>query len=133
VLDVGTGSGILSLVALALGAASARAVDSDPEAVGAARENAARNGAALEADALPVEEVRERYSTVVANIDARTLVELAPAIARTVAPGGRLVLSGILAPPVAPAQLADVKGAYSALVLEEIRTKGEWLAVTFIR
>jgi ribosomal protein L11 methyltransferase len=132
VLDVGCGSGILTLVALALGAASARAVDVDPEAVAVTRENADRNGARdrVEADETPVEALSGRYPVVLANIEHRTLVELAPALIARVAPGGLLVLSGILAPAVAPAQLEDIRRAFAALKEERVRARGEWIAVS---
>jgi ribosomal protein L11 methyltransferase len=131
VLDVGAGSGILSFVAIALGARSARAIDVDPDAVQVTRENAARNGLAGQVDAstTPVQAVRGSYPVVLANIEARTLVDLAPSLAPRVAPGGLLVLSGILAPHVAPAQQGDVAGAYRPFALEDVRTKGEWIAM----
>lgn len=99
VLDVGAGSGILALVALKLGAARAVAVDTDPEAVEVARENAARNGLAdrIEVHAGGVERAGRAFPCVLANIEARVLRPLAAAIAAAVAPGGLLVLSGILA------------------------------------
>jgi ribosomal protein L11 methyltransferase len=131
VLDVGCGSGVLSLVSLALGAASARAVDVDPDAVLVTRENALRNrmNERLHADACPVEELAGQYAAVVANIEAGVLVALAPALRRRVAPGGLLVLSGILSPDAAPGQLDDVRRAYSALKEESVPRKGEWVAV----
>jgi ribosomal protein L11 methyltransferase len=134
VLDVGCGSGILSLVSLALGAAGARAIDVDPEAVEVTRENAARNGMGerLSADEARVEAVAGDYAAVVANIEAKTLVEIAPALVERVAPGGLLVLSGILArggSPGVPAQVDDVHRAYAGIAHAEVRTKGEWAAV----
>jgi ribosomal protein L11 methyltransferase len=131
VLDVGCGSGILALVALTLGAARARAIDVDPDAIAVARENAARNGISdrLQADETPVDRIAEEFPVVLANIEAKTLVELAPALLPRVAPGGLLVLSGILAPDVAPSQLEDVRRAYAALGELEVARKGEWIAV----
>jgi ribosomal protein L11 methyltransferase len=131
VLDVGCGSGVLSLVSLALGAASARAIDVDPDAVLVTRENAARNRMAerLLADGSAVEGVAETFAAVVANIEAKTLIDLAPALVKRVAPGGLLVLSGILAPDVASTQLDGVRGAYSALKEEGVTRKGEWVAI----
>jgi ribosomal protein L11 methyltransferase len=130
VLDVGCGSGILSLLALSLGAARARGVDVDPEAAEVMRENAVRNGCSgrLEADTTDVRDLGGAYGVVLANIEARVLVPLAGAIMARTSPGGLLVLSGILAPDVA-AQLEDVKAAYAAFTLEAVERKGEWLAV----
>lgn len=131
VLDVGCGSGVLSLVALALGAAAVRAVDVDPDAVAVTRENAERNGLSrrVQVDETPAGALDERYDTVLANIEAKTLIELAPALVERVAPGGLLVLSGILAPAVAPAQVEDVTRAFRALELGVVRQMGEWVAM----
>jgi ribosomal protein L11 methyltransferase len=130
VLDVGCGSGILSLVALALGAEAARAIDVDPDAVAVTRENAQRNGWAdrVEADATTLDRLDQAYPVIVANIEARPLVALAPLLVPRVAPGGTLVLSGILAPEVAPAQWPEVRRAYAALSLRGTRQRGEWIA-----
>jgi ribosomal protein L11 methyltransferase len=138
VLDVGCGSGILALVALRLGAARAVAVDVDPDAVAVTLENAQRNGAAdrVAASATPIADVRGTFPVVLANIESGTLVDLAPALVARVAPGGILVLSGILAPDVAPAQLEDIRrafvgvGAGAGLRELEVRRQGEWIAVT---
>jgi ribosomal protein L11 methyltransferase len=129
-LDVGCGSGILALVALVLGAETARAIDVDSDATDVTRENAERNGlgARMLANTTPVGAITERYLAVVANIEARTLVELAPALVARIAPGGMLVLSGILAPDVAPGQLDEVRAAYSSLKIEEVRRDGAWVA-----
>ncbi|HTB75392.1 MAG TPA: 50S ribosomal protein L11 methyltransferase [Polyangiaceae bacterium] len=131
VLDVGCGSGILSLVALALSAGAVRAVDVDPDAVAVTRENAARNGLSerVQVDETAVGALEERYATVLANIEAKTLVELAPALIERVAAGGLLVLSGILAPAVAPAQVEEVTRAFAALEVGAVRQMGEWVAI----
>lgn len=97
-LDVGTGSGILALAALRLGAASAVAIDNDPDVIEVVLENAARNGLTerITASAGTVDGVTRQFPWVVANIEARVLRPLAPELARVVAPGGWLILSGIL-------------------------------------
>jgi ribosomal protein L11 methyltransferase len=137
VLDVGCGSGILALAALALGASSARAIDVDPEAVSVTRENADRNGlgSAIEADGADVGRLAGEYPVVLANIEYRTLVDLAPALAARTTRRGLLVLSGILAPSVAPAQLEAIRHAYLALGFRELRvdSKGEWVVVVLAR
>jgi len=135
VLDVGCGSGVLALVALSLGASEARAIDVDPDAVAVTRENAARNAVSdrVVTDDTPVERLAETYPVVLANIEARPLAQLAPGILARVAPGGRLVLSGILAEDVAPDQLPLVRQAYASLREREVRRKGEWVAVVFER
>jgi ribosomal protein L11 methyltransferase len=127
VLDVGCGSGILSLAALALGARSARAVDVDAEAIDVTRENAARNGleARIATDTTDVGDIAGTFPVVVANIEARVLIPLAAALGDRVKPGGLLVLSGILAP-----QKDDVVRAYAGrFTLEEAPARGEWIAL----
>jgi ribosomal protein L11 methyltransferase len=130
ILDVGCGSGILSLVALALGAASARAVDVDHDAVLVTRENATRNemeGRVL-ADTTDVRFIREHFPVVLANIEAHVLVPLAEAIGARVAPGGMLVLSGVL-----DTQVDDVCAAYPGFERDVELQKGEWVAIVLRR
>ncbi len=108
--DVGTGSGILALAAAKLGAAAIRAVDTDEVAVRVAEENFARNGltpaAPTNAGAGVVVETAvgsaadrggRCWSVVAANILANVLVDLMPDLAAAVAPGGQLILSGMIA------------------------------------
>lgn len=108
VLDYGCGSGILALAALKLGARVATAFDIDPQALLAARENAARNGLA---DRLLVVEraaaLRGPYDMLMANILAGPLVELAPSLARLARPDAPLVLAGLL-----DGQVGEVAQAY---------------------
>jgi ribosomal protein L11 methyltransferase len=131
---VGCGSGVLSLVALALGAETVRAVDVDPDAVAVTRENAERNGLSsrVVADDTVVDAVDGHYDTVLANIEAKTLVELAPGLIARVAPGGLLVLSGILTVAAAPAQVEDIKRAFGVFELIGIRPMGEWVAMSWV-
>lgn len=108
VLDMGTGSGILSIAALMLGAEEAVGVDIDRVAVRTAAENAAENGfgadrfTAVAADLvhqpLGEELTRGGFDIVLANIVADVIIALAPAIARHLKPGGHLVASGIILP-----------------------------------
>lgn len=102
VLDVGCGSGVLSVVAARLGAASVHALDLDPEALAVTQANARRNGVAdvvqvLEHDLATV--VGERpgaHDVVAANLLAPVLAALAGDLAAALAPAGALVASGIL-------------------------------------
>ncbi|MDO5531846.1 50S ribosomal protein L11 methyltransferase [Sutterella sp.] len=108
VLDYGCGTGILAIGAKMLGAGRVTGTDIDPQAVEAARDNASTNGAQADfhlPDAMP----EGRFSVVVANILANPLKLLAPALLGRVAPGGRLVLSGVLA-----RQADEVIAAYAA-------------------
>jgi ribosomal protein L11 methyltransferase len=100
VLDIGTGTGILAVAAIKLGAGHVVAVDVDPDAVAAARVNAARNGCADRIDLVMAgpESLREvrPFPLVVANLLAHTHLALAPHYRRLTAPGGTLILGGIL-------------------------------------
>jgi len=125
VLDVGTGSGLLAIAAQKLGAGRVAATENDPVALRVAAENAARNGIALELGLVAPDVVEGQFPIVVANILANTLVELAPGIAARLAPGGALLLSGILA-----GQEHEVRGAYLAQGLaadpSRERSQAEW-------
>jgi ribosomal protein L11 methyltransferase len=125
-LDVGTGSGILALVALVLGAARARATDVDPDAVALTHENARRNGLddRLVADTAPVESLTDVYDLVAANIEASVLIAMAAPLARCVKPGGVLVLSGILRE-----RAEEVRRAFAPLELTASPERGEWSAL----
>lgn len=101
VLDVGTGSGVLALAALALGAQEALGFDLDPVAVEAAREAAVANGLAERTRfvAGPIEEIvgpEEHFPLVVANLLKREILPIAGEVARHTARSARLVLSGLL-------------------------------------
>jgi ribosomal protein L11 methyltransferase len=133
VLDVGTGSGLLAIAAARLGAARVVATDNDPVALEVAAENAARNGVAVELSAEEPSILSGEFDLVIANILANTLVELAPGIAARLAPGGTLLLSGILA-----GQEDDVRAAYLAEGLARLspdgdRAEGEWRLVVLER
>ncbi|HVY47494.1 MAG TPA: 50S ribosomal protein L11 methyltransferase [Minicystis sp.] len=138
VLDVGTGSGILALAALLYGAARAVAIDVDAEVIPVVRENAARSGLAARVDAraAPIESITESFPFVLANIEARVLGPMAPELARVVAPGGVLVLSGVLASEKA-SMIARYTSLSRVLVLADARERGDaagdaWVALTFI-
>jgi ribosomal protein L11 methyltransferase len=106
VLDYGCGSGILAIAAMKLGAAAALGVDIDPDAVTAARANAARNDAAarFQDTRAPLD---MNADLVVANILANPLKVLAPLLAAHTRHGGRIALAGLLTP-----QADDVSDAY---------------------
>lgn len=106
VLDYGCGSGILAIGAALHGASEIDAVDIDPAAVESTLANAAANGVSLNAG-LP-ELAQGRYPLVLANILATPLKLLAPLLCGHVAPGGHLVLAGIL-----ERQADELKAAYA--------------------
>jgi ribosomal protein L11 methyltransferase len=136
VLDVGTGSGILALVALLYGARHATAIDIDPDVVDVVRENAERNGLADRVTARQgaVQSVARAFPVVLANIEARVLGPIAEDLAAAVAPGGTLVLSGILAPEH-DAIVARYTGLSRGLRHEATASRGEgetgWVAIAF--
>ena len=108
VLDYGCGSGVLGIVAAIKGAVTVVCVDNDPQALSATLDNAARNGVAEKLLVLaPGEFDLETADVVMANILAAPLIELAPLLMAALAPGGEIVLSGILED-----QVAEVADAY---------------------
>lgn len=130
-LDVGTGTGILSIAALKLGTSRAKGTDIDPVAVHAARENAENNGVAaafVANDDAP--DAEGTWDGVVANILAGTLLEMRDVILRAVPQGGRLWLSGILVD-----QERAVREAYAAAGLTHLgtATKNGWVRIDFRR
>lgn len=107
VLDYGCGSGILAIAARKLGAGTTDAVDIDPQAVQSTADNARVNQVQLQA-LLPDGLADGTYQVVVANILSNPLKVLAPMLAGRVAPGGQLVLSGVL-----ERQAEEVAAAYA--------------------
>ena len=98
VIDYGCGSGVLALAAYKLGAVQVHAVDIDPQALLATRENAVRNGIETGIEVLLPEELGPvSVGLMIANILANPLIELAPELAGRVATGGHIILTGILA------------------------------------
>jgi ribosomal protein L11 methyltransferase len=135
-LDLGTGSGLLAFAALHLWrSARAAASDNDPIAIEVAAENAAANGIPLGRARGRVELVvatgldhprlkaRAPYDLIIANILAGPLIELAPSIAAALAPGGRVILAGLL-----DHQADKVAAAYrrERMMVEARRTLGDW-------
>lgn len=130
VLDLGTGSGILAMAAVQLGAGRVCAVDIDPQAVEVARENLAANGLAgqVEFSTTPLESMTANFDVILANILAEELVRLAPHLTERLAAGGMLVLSGILAE-----KESLVRKGFAPYPLDYLETyhDGEWVAVLY--
>lgn len=98
IIDFGCGSGILAIGAILLGAKQAEAIDLDPQALIATRDNAEKNNVAEKIKTyLPKEFPKHTTSLLLANILASPLIELAPYFAELCSPQGQIVLSGILA------------------------------------
>ena len=107
-LDYGCGSGILAIAGLKLGCASATAMDIDPQAVIATRQNAMDNDVGKHLQILgAADDIEGKFDVVVANILAGPLVQFAESITLTLADGGMLALSGVLCE-----QADDVMTAY---------------------
>ena len=97
-LDVGTGSGILAIALAKLGARKIWAIDNDPVALTVARENLRANGVAtrVQLSGTKLSRIKRTFSVAVANLTAETILQLAGALEKKVAPTGYLILSGIL-------------------------------------
>ncbi|MBP3305337.1 MAG: 50S ribosomal protein L11 methyltransferase, partial [Oscillospiraceae bacterium] len=137
-LDLGSGSGILSIAALRLGAVSAVGVDIDPKAEDIARENAAYNHfAAPEFTALtgsvtadrPLMErlAKDTYDVVLVNIVADVIIGLAPTLPAFLTENSTLICSGIL-----DTRLADVQAALEAagLTVSAVFRQEDWRCIT---
>ncbi|MCI8398736.1 MAG: 50S ribosomal protein L11 methyltransferase [Oscillibacter sp.] len=135
VLDLGCGSGILSIAALRLGAESAMAVDIDEKCLHAARDNAALNNIPPEActvltgNILTDESLQARiganYDIILANIVADVIIPLAPRVPALLTPTGRFLCSGII-----ESRTAEVESALKSAGLEilERREDNGWFA-----
>ena len=124
VLDYGCGSGILAIAAAMHGAVAVDAVDIDEAAVTSTRQNAQANSVQLRAGLPDVTE--GPYQTVLANILATPLKVLAPLLCAQIAPGGALVLAGIL-----ERQADELRAAYQPYVaLEVADSEDGWILMT---
>jgi ribosomal protein L11 methyltransferase len=124
VLDYGCGSGILAIGAALFGAQPVDAVDIDPAAIATTAQNAAANGVTLRSGA--PEMASGQYPVVLANILATPLKMLAPLLCGHIAPGGHLVLAGIL-----ERQADELRAAYAPwLALEVGDTQDGWILMT---
>jgi ribosomal protein L11 methyltransferase len=129
-VDYGCGSGILAIAAARLGAKTVWAVDNDPQALTASRDNAERNGVAAALHiSLPEALPALKAQLLLANILARPLLERAPRFSRMLAPGATAVLSGILVN-----QERDIQRAYAPW-FESIETvrREDWLRLVLRR
>jgi len=127
VLDVGTGSGLLAIAAVTLGATRALGIDDDPDAIAAATENLAFNDVAnveflvsdLMKDDLPAADV------VVANLTGALIVRAAGRLLQAVRPGGALIISGVLS-----SEGDEVRHAFANRLFVADVQEDEWLAFT---
>jgi ribosomal protein L11 methyltransferase len=125
VIDYGCGSGILGIAALKLGAAHVTAVDLDPQALLATRDNAIRNGVSASIDVQGVDGGLAQAYCVMANILAGPLIELAPKLTGACEPGGYVLLSGLL-----KTQAYAVKAAYATgFDMVQVVERDDWCCI----
>lgn len=139
VLDVGCGSGILAIAAAKLGAREVYAVDVDPNCVRVTHDNAAANATAAivrprtgsAGDAWPfAEPAAAGFDVVVANIIARVIIELAQPLVDTLAPAGRLIVSGVIGER--EQEVRDALAATGARI-ESVRAMRDWRCIEAVR
>ena len=132
ILDVGTGSGILAIAAAALGAKEIIACDIDAEACDTARANIAQNGfsASIEVTDTLLDALPHNFDVILANILAEENIRLASALVERLAPGGTLILSGIL-----DEKVALVMAAFECFNLSEpeLCYEQEWACIVYSR
>jgi ribosomal protein L11 methyltransferase len=131
VLDVGTGSGILSIAAARLGAREVLGMDTDPVAVEVAKQNVSQNRVShiVKVRRGSVGRIRRRFDVVVANIDLRSLRRLRQPLLRHLKRKGLLILSGIL-----EGERDRLRQYYTETGLlrgAEVTQEGEWVCLTF--
>lgn len=133
VLDFGCGSGVLGIAAALLGGVVV-AVDHDPQAIVATRENAAYNGLsaeqleALDLDGWQARQADSAFDIVAANILAEPLKELAPALQHAAKPGAAIVLSGVL-----EEQAEEVMNAYQHVSFAPLHVEAGWALLTGVK
>jgi ribosomal protein L11 methyltransferase len=127
-VDYGCGSGILAIAASKMGVVQVDAVDIDPAAVASTQANAAANHVNLHAVGLP-DQAQGTYGWVIANILASPLKVLAPLLCQLMAPGGQMILAGILS-----RQVEEIQHAYSPWVqLSVAQSRDGWVLMTATR
>jgi ribosomal protein L11 methyltransferase len=130
VLDMGCGSGILSIAAKKLGFTHVRGFDYDADAVEVAKENAALNDVVVPYETRDLANNLDQGAVVLANILGPVLIEYAAEVTCAVLPGGALVASGIL-----DTLYPEVKAAFEKYGMQEVSSRliGEWRSGLFTR
>jgi ribosomal protein L11 methyltransferase len=127
-LDVGTGSGILAIYGAKRGASRVMALDVDPEAIRSAEGNIRLNhlSGAIELSSMPLEELKDRFSLLTANLTLGVILQLFPHFGRVLDPGGWLILSGLLAD-----QAGDVQDSFPKYGFSEYEAlhQAEWTCI----
>ena len=135
-LDLGCGSGILSIISLLLGASEATAVDIDPNAVDVAYENADRNHVDKEkyhvysgnilTDTALQEKISGKYEVVASNIVADVIIGLAPMVRQYMKEGGIWITSGIIEDRVEDVRAAMTENGFEVI---ELRQRKDWVSI----
>lgn len=128
-LDAGTGSGILAIAGSCFGAGHVLAIDSDPLACATAQRNARLNGARnieFSIDDVLKRRLTGRFEIITANLFSEIVIEALPLWSRHLAPGGHLILSGILRSQETAVVRALRQHSFTA---SEIRRRGKWIAL----
>lgn len=136
ILDVGCGSGILAIAAVKRWpTATCVAVDNDQLAIDATLDNASINRVAdrIEASLTPCGDLTEAFPLVLANIQAHVLRELMPLLIARMAPGGRLILSGLLTPQAEPLADEFVAAGLRKIAVRASTDDPQWSSVTLAR
>ena len=128
-LDVGSGSGVLAIVAVLAGATEAAAIDIADVSPAVVEANADRNGVGprIAASTTPLDHIDDLFDVVVANILAPDLVAMAPDLLRVTAPSGTLILSGLL-----DGRYDHVVAALAPMQLARVDTLEGWAALCFM-
>ncbi len=134
VLDAGTGTGILAIAAIKLGAASAFAFDIDEWSIKNTRENILLNGVEKQvevirgaAEVIPAE---QKFEVVMANIQKNTILDMLPALSDAAADGASILLSGLLEKDKS---VIEENAAEEGLVLKDVRLENEWIALHLVK
>lgn len=135
-LDLGCGSGILSIISLLLGASEATAVDIDPNAVDTAYDNAERNGVDTSryhvytgnilTDTELQEKINDKYDVVAANIVADVIIGLAPKAREYMKDGGTFITSGIIEDRVEDVKAALIENGFE---ISDIKQRKDWVSI----
>jgi ribosomal protein L11 methyltransferase len=136
ILDVGCGSGILSIAAVKRWeGATCVAVDIDPLCIDATQDNAAANRVAdrIAASTTPIGELGEEFPLVLANIQAHVLRAMKAELLARTAPGGTLILSGLLTPQAEPLAIEMVAAGLRCRSIRASRHDPEWSVVVLAR
>ena len=135
VADLGAGSAVLAIAAAKLGARHAYAIENDPDAIGNAESNVARNGmdstvSVLMGDATALLPFVAPVHVVLANIIAPVLTDMLPTIAASLVPGGRAILSGILVDEAVRMRVVFESGGWRILTTDQ---EGSWWTAAIVR